>query len=143
MVRWSKIGCLGHAWPTASTWSSSGYSLGPGRLNLRVVAGAFVPSVFLSCTDAEWKAYFVLLTLAALSTTPIASKTGNRYLPHGIFWKLSVVPQREVAARQRTGIAERPLLESASHDALERSSIAGANAVYCTNAEWRKLWYVD
>jgi hypothetical protein len=67
----------------------------------------------------------------------------SRMPPHGSFWKLTVVPQAQVIARQRSGIPNKPLLDSASHNALQRSSIAGANGVYCTNGKWRELWYVD
>jgi hypothetical protein len=67
----------------------------------------------------------------------------GRMPPHGAFWILSVVPQREVIARQRRGIALLPLLSSASHDALQRSSIAGVTGMYCTNGKWREVWYAD
>jgi hypothetical protein len=62
---------------------------------------------------------------------------------HGEFWKLSVVPRAKVVARQRAGLAEPPLLQSASHDALQSTSVAGANVVYCTNGKWREIAYAD
>jgi hypothetical protein len=67
----------------------------------------------------------------------------GRMPPRGSFWKLSVVPRAKVAARQKVGIAIGPLLKTALRDALQRTSIAGANAAYCSNGKWRELWYAD
>jgi len=63
--------------------------------------------------------------------------------PHGVFWRLSAIPQRDVVARQRKGLALPPLLTTASHDALQRSSIGGVNGAYCKNGTWRGVWYAD
>jgi hypothetical protein len=63
--------------------------------------------------------------------------------PRGSFWRLSVVPRAEVVARQKRGIAIPPLLQTASHDALQRKSVAGLTGVYCENGKWRELWYAD
>jgi hypothetical protein len=60
----------------------------------------------------------------------------GRMPPPGIFWKLSAVRPEEVLARH--------LVKSIPHhDALERSSIMGANGVYCMNGKWREVWYGD
>lgn len=67
----------------------------------------------------------------------------GRMPPHGAFWRLSVIPKRNVIARQQKGLTLPPLLSTASHDALQRSSIAGVSGVYCTNGKWRGLWYAD
>jgi hypothetical protein len=67
----------------------------------------------------------------------------GRTPPHGSFWKLSVIRRAQVLARQQTGIVEGDLFKSASHDTLQRTSIAGANGVYCQNGKWLGLWYAD
>jgi hypothetical protein len=67
----------------------------------------------------------------------------GRVPPRGSFWNLSVVPRKQVVARQRIGIQEGKLLKSADHDALQRISIGGTNGVYCVNGKWRELWYAD
>jgi len=67
----------------------------------------------------------------------------GRIPPHGSFWKLSVIPRKQVVARQTIGIAEGELLKSASHDALQSESLAGVSGVYCERGKWRELWYGD
>jgi len=67
----------------------------------------------------------------------------GRTPPHGSFAKLSVVRRAEVPARQQAGIAEGHLLKSASHDALQTTSIVGTSGVYCQDGKWLELWYAD
>lgn len=62
---------------------------------------------------------------------------------HGSFWTLSTIPHTELLARLKVLNANAALFKSATHDALARSSIAGENAVDCTNGHWRELWYGD
>jgi hypothetical protein len=67
----------------------------------------------------------------------------NGMPPHGSFWTLSAISHTEVLARLKVLRANAELLKSATHDALARNSIAGGNAVDCTNGQWREFWSAD
>ncbi|MEO8725422.1 MAG: hypothetical protein ABI383_04810 [Acidobacteriaceae bacterium] len=67
----------------------------------------------------------------------------GRMPPPGAFWIISVIPQSKVIARQQRGIALKPMLKSADHDALDSIGIGGANGSYCIKGHWRGLWYSD